>query len=338
MCQQKENKKMKKIAIVAGGYSGEAEISFNSAKVVEKYLDKNTYELTKVWIDKNGWFVKNDGEEDIAIDKNDFSYLKNGEKYVFDAVFIIVHGTPGEDGKLQGYFDMIDMPYTGSNAIVSSMLFHKYFINKTVKDLDVVELAKSICVKDAEQESIDFLNKELKLPCFVKPMKGGSSIGMTKVSEAKDMQRAVVVALKEDDEVLVEEFIDGTEVSCGIFMHKEKKIVLPLTEIRTQNEFFDYEAKYIKGMAEEITPAPIDKETFEKVQDVSSFLYDEIGCEGIVRFDYIFNEKGIYFLEVNTVPGMSEASIVPQQAAELGIDLSAFFTMLIEDMFYRKKK
>lgn len=329
---------MKKIAIVFGGYSGEAEVSFHSAKVVEKYLDKNTYELTKVWIGKNGWFVKNNGKEDLAIDKNDFSFLKNGKKYTFDGVFNIIHGTPGEDGKIQGYFDMIKMPYTGSNAIVSSLLFHKYFVNKFVKNLDVVNIAKSICLKNADKENINRINKELKLPCFVKPIKGGSSIGMTKVIKAEEMQSAIILALKEDNEVLIEEFVDGREVSCGVFMNKEKKLVLPLTEIRTNNEFFDYEAKYTKGMAEEITPAPIDNEIFEKVQDISSFLYDEIGCEGIVRFDYIFNDKGIYFLEANTVPGLSEASIVPQQAAEFGIDLTSFFTMLIEDMFYRKKK
>jgi D-alanine-D-alanine ligase len=327
----------KNIAIVAGGYSGESAVSAKSAEVVEKYIDKNLYNITKVWIDKSSWKILDGGKEEIFIDKNDFSYHKNGEKHSFDGVFIIIHGTPGEDGKLQGYFDMIGMPYTGCNALVSSILFHKHSMNKIIKDLGCAKIAKSVRVMDALPQTIQDIKEQLQAPCFVKPMKGGSSIGMTKLNDFENLEEAILIALKEDDEVLVEEFINGTEVTCGVFRHKEKKIVLPLTEIRSKNEFFDYEAKYTKGMADEITPAPIDKAIFEKVQQISSFLYDEIGCQGIVRFDYIFNENGIYFLEGNTVPGMSEASIVPQQAADYGIDLSRFFSMLIEDMFYRIK-
>ncbi len=294
----------KNIAIVAGGYSEEAIVSFNSAKVVEMKIDNKLFSVYKVIIDKKQWSVIIDNKH-YPIDKNDFSFMLKGNKIIFDGVFNIIHGTPGEDGLLQGYLEMLNIPQTSCNSTTSALLFNKHFCKKIVYNLNIVKIPLSVNITSNNKTEIEKITNKITMPCFVKPNKGGSSIGMTKVYKSEELSGAIERALKEDNEVLVEEFIKGRELTCGVFRHKGKKHILPLTEVVSKKDFFDYEAKYTDGMADEITPAPVSSEILKKVQNISSFLYDQLNCTGIVRFDYIFNDNGIYFLEVNTVPGMS---------------------------------
>ncbi len=318
----------KKIAIVAGGDSGEYEVSINSANVVYKNLDKAVYDVYLIIMKRKEWNCNYQGEN-ISVDKNDFSINIAGKKIIFDCVFIAIHGTPGEDGKLQGYFEMLAVPYTTSDWIVSAFTFDKNVCKGVVQQYGVTQ-PQTLFFKSNGRGLAEKVMQEIGLPCFVKPNKGGSSVGITKVTEESQLERAFQSAFHEDNEILVEEFIEGTEITCGIFRHKGKLIVLPVTEIVSKKEFFDYEAKY-NGMADEITPARISVEKEKECKTLSAFLYNKLNCKGIVRFDYIFNENGMYFLEVNTVPGLSAASIVPQQAEDMGISIGELFAMVIEE-------
>ncbi len=327
----------KNIAIVAGGNSGEYEISIQSGSVVEKNLDTGLYYPYIIVIKGSDWYYLDKDCKRFDVDKNDFSIIIQGEKIVFDCVFIAIHGTPGEDGKLQGYFDLLGIPYTSCNQTISALTFNKSFCNIIVNSLGV-NTAKSILLYKNQNYNTDGIVDEIKLPCFVKPNNGGSSVGITKVDKIENLQDAIKTAFKEDDEVIVEEFIDGTEITCGIIKSKGKMYVLPVTEIVSKKEFFDYDAKYTPGMADEITPARISEETEKECKTISVYLYENLNCSGLVRFDYILHDELLYFLEVNTIPGLTEDSIVPRQAKEMGITIAMLFSMAIEDAIDRKNK
>jgi D-alanine-D-alanine ligase len=318
----------KKIAIAAGGDSGEYKISIQSAAIVEEYLDKELFEPFVVVIKGSEWRYKAPDGKTHDINKDDFS-LELGEKTIhFEAVFIAIHGTPGEDGKLQGYFEMLKIPYTSSDQTTSTITFNKFVCNQLVSSYGYDTAHSIVLFQGWDQQYKDIL-KLTGLPCFVKPNSGGSSVGMSKVLKEEDLPLAINKAFKECDEVLVEEFIEGREITCGVFNDNGTVRSLPVTEVVTQNEFFDYEAKYTEGLAREITPAPISDELEKKCRDISEQLYNALKCRGVVRFDYIFNDSGIYFLEVNTVPGLSPKSIVPKQSLEEGIPLKDLFTMIL---------
>lgn len=324
----------KNIAILSGGDSGEYEISVNSAAVVKKNLSKEIYNVYEIRMKGTDWHYTDELGEEFAVDKNDFSLLLNEKRISFDCIFIAIHGSPGEDGKLQAYFDMLHIPYTSSGMITSAITFNKYFCNHIVKSLGV-RTAPSVLISGNDNIPYDILNNTLSYPCFVKPNKGGSSVGISKVISEENVKSAVDRAFQEDDEVLVEKFIDGREITCGVMVIDGKVKGLPITEIISNREFFDYESKY-DGIADEITPADIPKYIEINCLEKSEFLYRKLNCKGFVRFDYIFTPEDLYFLEVNIVPGLSEASIVPKQAQHYGLSLREVFSMVIEEAMVRK--
>jgi D-alanine-D-alanine ligase len=325
----------KTIALITGGYSGESVISYQSAATIEKNIDTEKWNSYTIDISPSGWFYTTPGGEKISIDKNDFSLTINNKKINFDAVLVGLHGTPGEDGKLQGYFDCINMPYTTCDAASSALTFNKRY-TVAVAAFAGMHVAKSLHLfKNIPVPVADIL-KELKLPIFVKPNNGGSSIGMSKVTDAADLQQALDKAFKEDEQVLAEEFIKGREFTIGVFKSKGQVIALPITEIITQNKFFDYEAKY-HGASQEITPAVVEESIAEKVRHEAKKAYAVFNCKGIVRIDFIYDESTGQpcMLEINTVPGQTEASLVPQQVKAMGWTLTAFYSALIEECFIK---
>ena len=320
-----------KIAFVTGGYSGEAEISYQSAKTIEKNIDPDKFDYYKIDITPKGWFYDDNGKKS-EVDKNYFSISIGGEKVNFDAVLIGIHGTPGEDGKLQGYFDILGIPYTSCDCAISALTFNKRY-TVAVASFSGIRVANSVLLFRNSYQSPDELVKNLKFPVFVKPNNGGSSIGMSKVnSPSEELGAAIEKAFKEDQQVLVEEFIKGRELTIGVFKSKGKVIALPITEIITKKEFFDYEAKYL-GASQEITPAEIDDSIANQIKDEAIKIYQIFNCRGIVRIDFIYNEeeKLPYMLEINTVPGQTEASLVPQQVKVMGWTLMDFYTALLEE-------
>ena len=325
------------IAFVTGGFSGEAEISYKSAITIEKNIDKARWNLYKIDVKTEGWFYESSSGEKANVDKNDFSIIINSEKVNFDAVLIGIHGTPGEDGKLQGYFDTLHIPYTSCDAATSALTFNKSF-TVAVASFNGINVSRSVLLFKNSFKSPDELVKRLRFPVFIKPNNGGSSIGMSKVnSPSEELGKAIEKAFNEDDQVLVEEFISGRELTIGVFKSKGEIIPLPITEIITKKDFFDYEAKYL-GASEEITPAKIDETVKEKITDAAVKIYQVFNCRGIVRIDFIYNEKEgePYMLEINTVPGQSEASIVPQQLNAMGWSLRDFYTALIEECLHNR--
>ncbi len=323
------------IAFVTGGYSSEAVISYKSAITIEKNIDRDKFQVYKIDVTPNGWFYEN-GSGKIAVDRNDFTLPISGKKISFDAVLIGIHGTPGEDGKLQGYFDLMGLPYTSCDAATSALTFNKSY-TVAVAAFGGVNTARSLHLFKDIPVKADSILKQLNLPVFVKPNNGGSSIGMSKVTKTQDLPAALDKAFKEDDQVLVEEFIAGREFTVGVFRTNKEVIVLPITEVITKKEFFDYEAKY-QGMSEEITPAKIDKGIEDKIRNTAKKIFELFNCRGVVRIDFIYNEaRGEpYILEINTVPGQSEASIVPQQVQIMGWSLKDFYSSLIEEALSRK--
>lgn len=320
----------KNIAIIAGGNSGERGISLKSAVVVRKNIDPNKYNVFAIDLKGQQWIHITPTGKKVHVDKNDFSLLLKGKKIKFDCVFNIIHGTPGEDGKLQGYFDLLGIPYTTCGVATSALTFNKSFCKDVVSRLGVLT-ANALHLYRHEKINIEKISKEIGFPCLVKPNNGGSSIGMSKVNKKTDLKQAITKAFKEDEEILIEEYINGTEITCGVFKSKKVLWALPLTEVVSKKEFFDYQAKYTTGMAEEITPARIS-ETHELLcKSTSTFLYDKLNCKGVVRFDYILNSKGLYFLEVNTIPGQSEQSIIPKQARAMGLSIQKLYSMLLEE-------
>jgi len=324
----------KKIALITGGYSGEAVISYKSADAIEKNLDTGKWECFKIDINPAGWHYMAAGGEKIPVDKNDFSITLNGTKVLFDAVLVGLHGTPGEDGKLQGYFDILGIPYTTCDTATSALTFNKRY-TVAVASFAGMHVASSVHLFKHIPVTPDAVLQQLTLPVFVKPNNGGSSIGMSKVKTAAELPAALDKAFKEDDQVLVEEFIQGRELTIGVFKSKGMVTALPITEIISKNEFFDFEAKY-EGASEEITPAPIDESIAEKIRAEARKAYAIFNCNGLVRIDFIYDESSgnPFLLEINTVPGQSEASIVPQQVRAMGWTLQQFYTELLEACLY----
>ena len=322
----------KNIALLAGGYSGEYVISIQTAETIEKNLDHALYNVYKIIITRDEWFYET-GKKKIQIDKNDFSLTIKRTKIVFDCVFIAMHGTPGEDGRIQGYLDMLRIPYTTCNSIVSALTFNKSYCNKVVKAFNVVNIANSVHLIKGEPYSMGAVLDQLKLPLFVKPNESGSSLGVSKVKNVEELLPAIEKAFREDNQVLIEEFIEGRELTIGVYKANGYLHALPATEIISKNEFFDYEAKYTPGVTNEVTPAKIDSGLREQLESKSQYIYRHLNCRGIVRMDFILQKvtNKLFFLEVNTMPGQSENSIVPQQVRASGLSLMDFYGQLLED-------
>jgi D-alanine-D-alanine ligase len=322
----------KKIALVTGGYSGEAEISYKSAITVGNNIPRDKFDIYIIDITTNGWFYIDEKNNKTVVNKDDFSIIDNNTKINFDAVLMCIHGTPGEDGKLQGYFDMLNLPYTSCDAATSAITFNKRY-TVAVAAFGGVNVAKSVHLFKHTPIAVDVILQQLQLPLFVKPNNGGSSLGMSKVVEARELQTAIDKAFAVDNQVLVEETIVGREFTVGVFKNKGEIMVLPITEIITDNEFFDYEAKYF-GKSKEVTPAEISIDIQTQLANTAKKVYELLNCSGVVRIDFIYNEEQqkAYMLEVNTVPGQSQASIIPQQVLAMGWTLEKFYTAIIENV------
>lgn len=320
----------KKIAIIAGGDSSEIVISLKSAEGLYSFIDKDKYDLYIATIKKGEWNVRLADGEQVPIDKNDFSFLEKDQKQHFDFAYITIHGTPGEDGRLQAYFDMIDMPYSSCGMLASTITFNKFVCNQYLHNFGV-KIAKSIHLFKGQEVSNEEVVQRLGLPVFVKPNDGGSSFGVTKVKNESDIQLAIEKAFKEGKEVVIESFISGTEVTCGCYKTDKVTRLLPISEVISENEFFDFDAKY-NGQVKEITPARISQELTEKVQSETSRIYDILGAKGLIRVDYIIPEDGEpVLLEINTTPGMTATSFIPQQVRAAGLDIKDVMTEIIEN-------
>lgn len=320
------------IAIVAGGDSSELEVSLRSAQGIYSFMDKERYNLYIVEMEGTRWeAVLPDGTK-TPIDRNDFSFTHNGQKQTFDFAYITIHGTPGENGLLQGYFDLIGMPYSSCSVLVSALTFNKFTCNQYLKGFGV-RVSESLIVRRGFDITDQEVMQKIGLPCFIKPNAGGSSFGVTKVKTADDIQPAIERAFHESDEVLIEAFMQGTEITCGCYKTRDKEVVFPITEVVTQNEFFDYGAKY-NGQSQEITPARIPEDTAERVRLLTSAIYDILGCSGLIRIDYIITEgEKVNLLEINTTPGMTATSFIPQQVRAAGMDIKDVMTDIIENHF-----
>ncbi len=313
-----------------GGDSGEYEVSIASASQVKDNLDAERFEVFPVLIRNGTWTYTHENGTNIPFDSNSHALLINREQVKFDCAYIAIHGTPGEDGKLQGYLDIAGIPYTTCDVTTSALTFNKYFCN----DLAIqygVKVARTIIIRVGDVWDAGQLIEEVGLPCFIKPNKAGSSVGVSKVYDREGISVAVAKAFAEDDEVLVQQFIKGREMACGVFTLNGIITVLPVTEVISKNDFFDYEAKYTVGLASEITPAPISEEQANECKKITEYLYRKFNCKGVVRFDYFLTDNQWWFLEVNTVPGFSAESIIPKQAKTAGFTLKEFFGGLIEE-------
>jgi len=322
---------MKNIAVVCGGNSGEYDISMASGKVVAQNLDSSKYIPYLVEIKGKEWnCILEDGTK-LPIDKTDFSLNRDGEKIIFDAVFNAIHGSPGEDGKLLGYLDMLEIPYSSCGSDVSALSFNKFLFNHFVHDFGV-KTARFFSFLKGEDIDKDEIIRALGFPMFIKPASSGSSVGVTKVKTEDEFDAAVEKAFYEGDRILIEESLSGRELCCGVINRGTEVLVFPVTEIIPKNDFFDYESKY-SGESLEITPADIPEQITTDVKALSSFLYRKMGCKGFVRFDYIATETELHILELNTVPGITQTSILPQQAHEFGLTDKELYTMVIDNLF-----
>ncbi len=321
----------KRVALLTGGYSGEAAVSYESVKTVHAHMDKNKYDVFVIDIRPDGWFYNREDNHSYNINLNDFSLLVPEGKIIFDVVLMCIHGTPGEDGKLQGYFDMLHIPYTTCSAAVSALTFNKRY-TVAVAAFGGVSVAKSLHIFKDNNLSPQAITEQLNLPLFIKPNNGGSSIGMSKVHTEDAIAGALEKAFAEDDQVLVEEFIQGREFTIGVYKQGGIIKALPITEVISKNDFFDFEAKY-EGKSEEITPAVVEASIAEQVENTAKKIYALLNCSGVVRIDFIYNEAIAkpFMLEVNTVPGQSAASLIPQQVKAAGMDLQDFYSGLIEE-------
>ncbi len=301
---------MKKVAVIEGGYSKEKAISIKSAQTVFDNLDRNKFAPVRVLIDEHEWTAYDDDGRH-PIDKNDFSFVKNDLKVQFEYAFIVIHGTPGEDGKLQGYLDMVGIPYNTSSAAIMALTFQKFHCNQFLKNFDI-NVPEAILIKPNDEINEKEILKKVGLPCFVKPTDGGSSYGVTKVKKDIELLLAIKEAFNHGTEIVIEENIEGREVTCGVFRESEGIKALPITEIISENEYFDYDAKY-NGKSKEVTPADLDSQIAKNIKGLTKNIYGILGMEGIVRIDYkISKEKSPFLIEINSIPGMSKESIVPQ--------------------------
>ena len=318
---------MNKVAVIEGGDSSEKAISIKSAQTVFNNLDRAKFAPTKVLIDKNEWTAYDDHGR-YPIDKNDFSFIKNDTKNTFKYAFIAIHGTPGEDGKLQGYLDMIGIPYNTSSAAITALTFQKFHCNQFLKNFGI-NVPESVLIKTEEAINERQIIDKVKLPCFVKPTDGGSSYGVTKVKKENDLLSAITAAFKHGTEVVVEQSIEGREVTCGVYSAKEGTKALPVTEIISENEYFDYDAKY-NGKSKEVTPAELTDLMTSKIQSLTKEIYGILGMKGIVRIDYIISkENKPYLIEINSIPGMSKESIIPQMLKVQNLNLEKVLNDII---------
>lgn len=322
----------KTIALVTGGFTGESVISLKSAEIIEKNINPEKFDVYKIIITRESWYYVDDNAVKHPVDRNDFSLMLKDRKVHFDCVFVGLHGSPGEDGKLQGYFDLIGLPYTTCDALTSAITMNKGYTKAIVDGIKNLHIARSVQLFENTPDAPEGILQALTLPLFVKPNNGGSSIGMSKVKEAAELAPALERAFKEDSQVLVEEFIDGREFTVGVYKGREGINVLPATEIVSSKEFFDYEAKYTTGVTNEITPGRMSEQERMLVEEIVTDAYRKLNCRGIVRIDYML-EKGtgkFFFIEVNTVPGQTENSLIPQQVRKAGRTIQDFYTELIE--------
>jgi D-alanine-D-alanine ligase len=319
------------IAIVAGGDSSELPVSLRSAQGLYSFMDKERYNLYIVEMEGKRWEVVLPDGAHTSIDRNDFSFEEGGVRKTFDFAYVTIHGTPGENGILQGYFDLIGMPYSNCGLLASAITFNKFTCNQYLKGFGV-SVSESLLLRRGQTITDEEVVEKIGLPCFVKPNAGGSSFGVTKVKTAEQIQPAIAQAFKEGDEVMVEAFMKGTEITCGCYKTKQKSTVFPITEVVSANEFFDYDAKY-KGQVQEITPARLTEDVTTRVKQLTSAIYDILDCKGIIRVDYIITDGHIRLLEVNTTPGMTATSFIPQQVRAAGIDIKDVLTDIIEDHF-----
>ena len=330
-----ENSK-RTIAIVCGGDSSEHDVSLRSGQGLYSFFDKERYNIYLVDVKGTDWHVALDNGETIEIDKNDFSFVMNGKHVYFDYAYITIHGQPGENGVMQGYFDLIHLPYSTSGVLVEAMTFDKYVLNNYLRGFGII-VADSILLRRGEAYDEEEIAKRIGMPCFVKPAADGSSFGVSKVKNADQLAPALRVAFMESNEVMIEGFLDGTEISQGIYKTAEKTVVLPATEVVTTNEFFDYDAKY-NGQVQEITPARLSPETSEEVAKTTSRIYDILHANGIIRIDYIISKDKdgkdkVNMLEINTTPGMTVTSFIPQQVRAAGLDIKDVLSEIVENQF-----
>lgn len=318
----------KRIALIYGGYSSEWEVSLKSGKSVFKNIDPQKYDPYEVFVSKDSWKVLLP-EGDVEIDRSDFSFVRHGERVHFDKAFIMIHGTPGENGLMQAYFELIGLPHTGCSAMTATLAFDKFACKTYLKEAGIV-LAKDHFLRRGDSYSPQEIVDKLGLPLFVKPNQGGSSFGITKVKKTEDLDAAIELAFREDDSVLIEECITGRELTMGIFKEGDELRTLPATEIIPHNEYFDYDAKYM-GASEEICPADIPQEMYDKIAAATKRIYRRFGCHGLVRMDYILKGTNPYFLEINPIPGMTDTSLVPQQVRAAGMEMKDFISCIIEN-------
>lgn len=321
------------IAIVGGGDTSEFQVSLRSAQGIYSFIDKEKYILYIVEMHGLDWHVQLPDGRQLPIDRNDFSFMLNGTKVTFDFAYITIHGTPGEDGRLQGYFDMLRIPYSCCGVLAASLTYDKFACNQYLKSFGI-RIADSLLLRGGQQVTDEEVVEKIGLPCFIKPSLGGSSFGVTKVKIREQIQPAIAKAFEEAQEVVVEAFMDGMELTCGCYKTKEKSVVFPITEVVSHNEYFDYKAKY-NGESDEITPARISEGLTDRVQKLTSAIYDILGAKGIIRVDYIITEgEKINLLEVNTTPGMTATSFIPQQVRAAGMDIQEVMTDIIENAFH----
>lgn len=324
------------IAIVCGGDSSEHDVSMHSAQGLYSFFDKERYNIYIVDVKGIDWHVELEDGTSAPIDKNDFSFIENGKHIEFDYAYITIHGAPGENGIMQGYFDLIHLPYSTSGVLVEALTFDKYVLNNYLRGFGV-NVADSILLRRSEEYNEEEIEKRLGMPCFVKPAADGSSFGVSKVKNIDQLAPALRVAFMESDEVMIEGFLDGTEISQGVYKTKDKSIVFPATEVVTSNEFFDYNAKY-NGQVQEITPARINPDTTKRVAAETSRIYDILHANGIIRIDYIISKDKegndvINMLEINTTPGMTATSFIPQQVRAAGLDIKEVLSEIVENQF-----
>ena len=332
----KENKRT--IAIVCGGDSSEHDVSLRSAQGLYSFFDKQRYDVYVVDIKKFDWHVNLPDGTTTKIDRNDFSFVENGKRKMFDYAYITIHGTPGENGILQGYFELVDIPYSTSGVLVEAMTFDKFVLNQYLRSYGV-SVAESLLIRRGMEHLVsdDDILSRIGMPCFVKPANDGSSFGVSKVKNIDQLAPAVRKAMMESDEVMVEPFLNGTEITVGCYKTKEKTVVFPITEVVSSNEFFDYDAKY-NGQVQEITPARIPEDVARRASELTSAIYDILHCNGIIRIDYILTDNGkggvkINLLEVNTTPGMTATSFIPQQVKAAGLEMADVLTDIVENQF-----
>lgn len=316
------------IAVICGGYTGEKAISMKSGQMVMNQIDRTLFNPVMIRIDRDGWFALVD-EGEIPVNKDDFSIAHSGKSMHFDAAFIAIHGTPGEDGKLQGYLDMVDIPYTTGSVLNMALTFDKFSTVSMLRSGGFT-VADSVLLKSMDDANVQDITARIGFPCFVKPTNAGSSLGISRVNHVEQLIPAIEKAFKESSQIMVEAMVSGTEITCGVMKINGKTTALQITEIVSYNEFFDYEAKYLETHREEITPARIPDDAFEQCLRTSEAVFDYLNCRGAARIDYILSKDGLFCIEINTVPGMSEVSILPQQCEVYGMSKTEMITAVLK--------